>query len=162
MIIFECVLQQKICPILFLHKKTRFPEGIKLTVCVLSRFSCLQLFVTPMDSSPPGPSVHGILQARILDWVAMPSSRGSSPPRVKPVSRVSCFGTWVLYHQHYLGSPIKLPRDPKLGPHSTVLGTPLVIQLFPGPSQVVEYSIIFVSCCFHWEQWSLTFWWGRA
>ena len=34
-----------------------------------------------MDSSPPGSSVHGILQARILDWVSMPSSRGFSPPR---------------------------------------------------------------------------------
>ena len=32
----------------------------------------------PMDWSPPGSSVHGILQARILEWVAMPSSRGSS------------------------------------------------------------------------------------
>ena len=32
----------------------------------------------PMDCSPPGASVHGILQARILEWVAMPSSRGSS------------------------------------------------------------------------------------
>ena len=32
----------------------------------------------PMDCSPPGSSVHGILQARILAWVAMPSSRGSS------------------------------------------------------------------------------------
>ena len=32
----------------------------------------------PMDYSPPGFSVHGILQARILEWVAMPSSRGSS------------------------------------------------------------------------------------
>ena len=32
----------------------------------------------PMDCSPPGSSVHGILQARILEWVAMPSSRGSS------------------------------------------------------------------------------------
>ena len=31
-----------------------------------------------MDCSPPGSSVHGILQARILEWVAMPSSRGSS------------------------------------------------------------------------------------
>ena len=30
----------------------------------------------PMDCSPPGSSVHGILQARILEWVAMPSSRG--------------------------------------------------------------------------------------
>ena len=34
-----------------------------------------------MDCSPPGSSVHGILQARILEWVAMPSSRGSSWPR---------------------------------------------------------------------------------
>ena len=32
----------------------------------------------PMDGSPPGSSVHGILQARILEWVAMPSSRGFS------------------------------------------------------------------------------------
>ena len=35
----------------------------------------------PMDYSPPGSSVHGILQARILEWVAMPSPRGSSQPR---------------------------------------------------------------------------------
>ena len=34
-----------------------------------------------MDCSPPGSSVHGIFQARILEWVAMPSSRGSSQPR---------------------------------------------------------------------------------
>ena len=35
----------------------------------------------PMDGSPPGSSVHGILQARILEWVVVPSSRGSSRPR---------------------------------------------------------------------------------
>ena len=35
----------------------------------------------PKDCSPPGSSVHGILQARILGWVVMPSSRGSSRPR---------------------------------------------------------------------------------
>ena len=35
----------------------------------------------PMDCSLPGSSVHGILQARILEWAAMPSSRGSSRPR---------------------------------------------------------------------------------
>ena len=34
-----------------------------------------------MDCSPPGTSAHGILQARILEWIAMPSSRGSSQPR---------------------------------------------------------------------------------
>ena len=35
----------------------------------------------PMDCSPPGSSVHGILQARILQWVAIAFSRGSSSPR---------------------------------------------------------------------------------
>ena len=40
-----------------------------------------RLFCDPMDRSPPGSSIPGILQARILEWVAMPSSRGSSWPR---------------------------------------------------------------------------------
>ena len=40
----------------------------------------------PMDYSPPGSSVHGILQARMLEWVAMPSSRGSSRPRARTTS----------------------------------------------------------------------------
>ena len=35
----------------------------------------------PVDCSPSGPSVHGILQARILEWVAMPFSRGFSPTK---------------------------------------------------------------------------------
>ena len=47
---------------------------------VLSPISRVQL-CDPMDCSPPGFSVHGILQARILEWVAMPSSTGSSQPR---------------------------------------------------------------------------------
>ena len=42
----------------------------------------------PMDCSPPGSSVHGILQARILEWVAMSSSRGSSHARDR--TQVSC------------------------------------------------------------------------
>ena len=42
----------------------------------------------PMDGSLPGSSVHGVIQARILEWVAMPSSRGSSWPR--DWTNVSC------------------------------------------------------------------------
>ena len=54
---------------------------IKTTmVLVLSWFSCVWL-CNPMDCSLPGSSVHGILQARILEWLAMPSFRGSSGPR---------------------------------------------------------------------------------
>ena len=62
----------------------------------------LQLHLTlcnPMDCSPPGSFVHGLLQARILEWVPVPSSRGSSPPRSRTyVSYVSWIGRWVLYH----------------------------------------------------------------
>ena len=43
--------------------------------------SCIRLFASSMDCSPPGSSVHGILQARILELAAFPFSRGSSPPR---------------------------------------------------------------------------------
>ena len=60
-----------------------------------------------MDCSPPGSSVRGVLQARILEWVAMPSFRGSSRSRDRTqVSRISCTGSWVLYHRHPLGSPL--------------------------------------------------------
>ena len=47
---------------------------------VLVAQSCLTLH-DPMDCSPSGSSAHEILQARILEWVAMPSSRGPSQPR---------------------------------------------------------------------------------
>ena len=51
---------------------------------------CLTL-CDPMDYSLPGSSIHGILQARILEWVAMPSSTGSSCPRNRTcVSCSSC------------------------------------------------------------------------
>ena len=43
----------------------------------------------PMDCSPPGSSVHGILQARILEWVAMPSSRDLPNPGIEPASRAA-------------------------------------------------------------------------
>ena len=64
--------------------------------------SVAQLYPTlcdPMDYSPPGSSVHGILQARILEWVAIPFSRGSSPPSDRTrISCVSCIGRQILYH----------------------------------------------------------------
>ena len=67
-------------------------------MCAKSLQSCPTL-CDPMDRSPPGSLVHGILQARILEWVAMPSSRGSSQPRDQtPVSYVSCICRQVLYH----------------------------------------------------------------
>ena len=60
----------------------------------------------PVDCSPPGSSVHGILQARILGWVIMLSSRGSSWPRAR--SQVSCFLDW-----HVGSLPFVPPGKPK-------------------------------------------------
>ena len=67
-------------------------------VCMLSGFSPVWL-CDPVDRSPPGSSVHGILQARILEWVVMPSSGGSSWLRDQThIPYVSCVGRWILYH----------------------------------------------------------------
>ena len=49
----------------------------------------------PMDCSPPGPSIYGVCQARILEWGAIAFSRGSSWPR--DWNHTSCFGRQILY-----------------------------------------------------------------
>ena len=54
-------------------------------VCAGSLQSCLTL-CSPMDSSPPGSSVHGISQARTLEWAAISSSRGAPDPGMQPAS----------------------------------------------------------------------------
>ena len=71
-------------------------------VCVLITQSCVlvaQLCPTlchPMDCSPPGSSVHGIFQARILEWVVISFSKGSSWPMDR--THVSCIGRQILHH----------------------------------------------------------------
>ena len=77
-----------------------------MSACVRAKLlqSCSAL-CNPMGCSPPGSSVHGILPARILELVAMPSSKGSSQLRDQThVSYISCIGRWVLYHEFHLGS----------------------------------------------------------
>ena len=69
-----------------------------LVIAVFMRAKSLQSCPTHMDCRPPGSSVHWVLQARILDWVAMPFSRGSVWPRVRTcISYVSCTGRRVPY-----------------------------------------------------------------
>ena len=68
---------------------------IHACMCVKLLQSCLTLS-NPMDYSPPGSSVHEILQARILEWVAMTSSIGSSQPSDWPASLAS--PVWVICH----------------------------------------------------------------
>ena len=69
---------------------------------VVHSLSCVWLFCNPMHCSPLGSSIHGILRARILEWVAISSFRGSSRPWGRTcVSYVSCIDRRVPY----LGSP---------------------------------------------------------
>ena len=74
------------------------PSVMFVCTCAESLKSCPTL-CDPMNHSLPGSSVHGILQARILEWVAIPSSRGSSwPGNWTHVSYVFCLDMQVLYH----------------------------------------------------------------
>ena len=69
--------------------------SISIYVCVCEVVqSCLTL-CDPVDRSPPGSSVPGILQARILEWVATPFPRGPTPPRDQ--ARASHLGRWIAY-----------------------------------------------------------------
>ena len=70
----------------------------------------------PMDYSLPGSSVHGIFQARVLEWVAMPFSRGSSPPRdwnwvSRIVGRHFTVATVVIF---FLLSLMTVPKENKI------------------------------------------------
>ena len=67
-------------------------------VCAKSPQLCPTL-CNPMGCNLPGSSVQGVLQARILEWVAMPSSRESSQHRDQTcLSCISCIGRQILYH----------------------------------------------------------------
>ena len=74
-------------------------------VCEVTQ-SCPTL-CDPMDCSLPGSSLHGILQARVLEWVATSFSRGSSQPRDRTqISHIPgrCFNLWATY------TPVKKPN----------------------------------------------------
>ena len=79
-------------------------------ICVYVHAKSFQLcltFCNHMDCSPPGSSIHGIHQARIREWVAIPFSRRSSQLRDRTfISYILCIGRQVLYHQHHLRIPI--------------------------------------------------------
>ena len=78
----------------------------KYVVCIKKESEITQTCPTlsdPMDCSLPGSSVHGILQARILEWVAIPFSRGSFPTQGSNPGLLHC--RQILYQLSYKGSP---------------------------------------------------------
>ena len=78
--------------------RQKFSRWFMHMLCIL----CLHAQSCPTLCDPmslPGSSVHGIFQARILEWVAISFSRGSSQPRdLTHISCVSCIIRWILYH----------------------------------------------------------------
>ena len=74
---------------------------LKVKVIVVE--SCLTL-CNHTDCRPPGFSVHEILQARILERITIPFSRGSSQPRDQTPGLLHC--RWILYHLSHQGSPL--------------------------------------------------------
>ena len=64
--------------ITYINRKRREPHD---HLCAMLSHSVMSDSCDPIDCSPPGSSFHGILQARILEWVAISFSRGSSQPR---------------------------------------------------------------------------------
>ena len=89
------------------HRAGNFPGFVSGYVC-LSHWINAATRVTykmyptlcdHMDCSPPGSSVHGILQSKIWEWVSVPSSRRPSGTRDRTsISCVSCIDRWILYH----------------------------------------------------------------
>ena len=76
--------------------------------CLATKSSTI--LCNPMDCSPPGSSLHGISQARILEWVAIPFSRVSSQPRDQtPISCISCLAG-VFCTTEPPGKPLFLPH----------------------------------------------------
>ena len=71
----------------FVIQFNHFSKIYYISCCCLVTKSCLTLCY-PVDCSPPGSSVHGISQARVLEWVAIPFSKGSFQPRDQTL--ISC------------------------------------------------------------------------
>ena len=80
-----------------------FPSVWRTGVCVVWSL-VMSSSCDPMDGSPPGSSVRGILQARILKWIAMSFSRG--PPRPRDWSHVSCISSGIFITEPP-GQPLK-------------------------------------------------------
>ena len=83
MVVVVGTLWRDVEEVVLLVMKGISESGEALSVCAVLCFvaqSCPTL-CKPVGCSLPGSSVHGILQTRILQWVAMPFSRGSSQPR---------------------------------------------------------------------------------
>ena len=87
-------------------RRRKFDEKQDVYISLIVKVLVTQLYLTlcePMDYSPPDSSVHGILQARILEWVAIPFSRGYFLTQGSNPDLLHC--RWILYCLSHQGSP---------------------------------------------------------
>ena len=73
-------------------------EAIYVCVCCAKSLQSCPTLCNPMNCSPPGSSVHGIFQARILEQVAISSSRGFPTQGLNPCLLRLLHCQWILYH----------------------------------------------------------------
>ena len=102
--------------ILFSLRPCEVSRGEYTHVCSVAP-SC-PILCNPMDYSPPDSSVHGILQARMLEWVAMPSSKGYSWPR--DGTHISC-GSCIAGRFFTTSATWEAPSRREIGPYFRLL-----------------------------------------
>ena len=117
-----------------------------MKVKVLVNQSCLTL-CDPMGYSPPDSCIHGIVQARILEWLDISFSRGSSQPRDQ--TQVSLTASRLFTIKATLGSHFLLPKD---HPHMVMTshGWPITLPSVPSPLLLQESLT--------WGGWQPKFW----
>ena len=130
------------CLFLTLLATSTFFFSKKPGVFMLSHSSCPALCY-PMDCRPPGSSVHRIFQARILEWVAVFFSSGSSQPR--DGTHIFCIGRWIPDHWEECGKPKRT--------QSTIYFSAVwysnIIQKY---SKNIAYNLFLISCIMSSEE----------
>ena len=124
--------------------QSRWSEAV---LCLVA-LSCSTL-CNSMDNSPPDSSVYGNLQARVLEWVAMPSSKGSSHPGIQPKSPHCRQILYCLNHQRSprilewvsIPSPGHLP-NPGIKPGSPALQADSLPAELPGKPDDLKGSLL--------------------
>ena len=131
------------CPSPFLHPdcpENQYSLVITSTDSFMNAQSCPTL-CKPRDGNPPDSSVYGISQARILEWVAIPFSRGSSPSRDSTWGLLHC--RMILYHLSHTGKPQQLPTQTHLWMRASLLDSDAVSNNLRN-----HFTHLFYCCCY--------------
>ena len=117
--LFDCSFSSSINRYLYLFICVDGSIYLHVCVCACMLASVMSNSLQPYGLQPVRLPIHGIVQARLLEWVVMPFSRGSSQPTDQThISYIFCIVRQVLYRQSDLGSPSVI----FLKPNSLIFG----------------------------------------